>query len=260
MSTTARHQIHDVVVVGAPSRRRRHGDAAGPRRVTTSSSSTGPTFPSDTRVDAPHRPHRRRAARTAGACSTRCWPAARRPSAQVTFHPRRRSVTRTGQGPAPASTCSSRRAGTSSTRSWSARPSPRGCRRADGRHGRRACTATPAGGSTGVVRRPRRRAGRARRARFVVGADGLRSRVARSVGAAGRRGPRADDGATQYAYYAGIAVARHRVLRRASGALAGVFPTHDGAGAASGSAPRPADAARPAGERAARRTAFDASC
>jgi 2-polyprenyl-6-methoxyphenol hydroxylase-like FAD-dependent oxidoreductase len=63
-------------------------------------------------------------------------------------------------------------------------------------------------------------------ARFVIGADGLRSRVARSVGAsidvAGH-----SDGATHYAYYAGPAWQGHEFFV-ADGSLAGVFPTNDG--------------------------------
>jgi flavin-dependent dehydrogenase len=62
-------------------------------------------------------------------------------------------------------------------------------------------------------------------ARFVVGADGLRSRVARSVGAETLE-DRGDDGAVQYAYYAGLPW--HGIeLVIADGALTGVFPTHD---------------------------------
>jgi 2-polyprenyl-6-methoxyphenol hydroxylase-like FAD-dependent oxidoreductase len=63
-------------------------------------------------------------------------------------------------------------------------------------------------------------------ARFVIGADGLRSRVARSVGAsidvAGH-----SDGAAHYAYYAGPAWQGHEFFV-AEGSLAGVFPTNDG--------------------------------
>ena len=64
-------------------------------------------------------------------------------------------------------------------------------------------------------------------ARFVVGADGLRSRVARSV-AAPVVASRGDPGATQYAYYAGVPWdgIEFFVSERS---LAGVFPTHDGA-------------------------------
>ena len=71
-------------------------------------------------------------------------------------------------------------------------------------------------------------------ARHVVGADGLGSRVARSVGA-----PlvlaRPTSGAAVYAYLAGdwSGVEYHV----GAGALAGVFPTHGGR-PASGSAPR----------------------
>jgi flavin-dependent dehydrogenase len=63
-------------------------------------------------------------------------------------------------------------------------------------------------------------------ARFVVGADGLHSRVARSVGAsidvAGH-----SDGATHYAYYAGPEWRGHEFFV-ADGTFAGVFPTNDG--------------------------------
>jgi 2-polyprenyl-6-methoxyphenol hydroxylase-like FAD-dependent oxidoreductase len=63
-------------------------------------------------------------------------------------------------------------------------------------------------------------------ARFVVGADGLRSRVARAVGAEIVEN-RGDDGATQYAYYTGVPW--HGIeLIISDGALTGVFPTHDG--------------------------------
>ena len=63
-------------------------------------------------------------------------------------------------------------------------------------------------------------------ARFVVGADGLGSRVARSVGAeiVEHRG---DDGAAQYAYFSGIDWQGIELIVT-HGALAGVFPTHDG--------------------------------
>jgi flavin-dependent dehydrogenase len=63
-------------------------------------------------------------------------------------------------------------------------------------------------------------------ARFVVGADGLRSRVARSVGAsvdvAGH-----SNGAAHYAYYAGP-IWNGTEYFVTEGALAGVFPTNDG--------------------------------
>ncbi|MGH9230608.1 MAG: NAD(P)/FAD-dependent oxidoreductase [Acidimicrobiales bacterium] len=63
-------------------------------------------------------------------------------------------------------------------------------------------------------------------ARFVVGADGLRSRVARSVGAsvdvAGH-----SNGATHYAYYAGPIWGGNEFFL-ADGTFAGVFPTNDG--------------------------------
>ncbi|HEX6872445.1 MAG TPA: FAD-dependent monooxygenase [Micromonosporaceae bacterium] len=61
-------------------------------------------------------------------------------------------------------------------------------------------------------------------ARFVVGADGLRSKVARAVGAAILE-HRGDHGAVEYAYYTGIAWPGIEMFL-ADGALAGVFPTH----------------------------------
>jgi flavin-dependent dehydrogenase len=63
-------------------------------------------------------------------------------------------------------------------------------------------------------------------ARFVVGADGLGSRVARSVGAALNEAGRAG-GATQYAYYDGIPWTGFEFFV-APRSFAGVFPTHDG--------------------------------
>jgi 2-polyprenyl-6-methoxyphenol hydroxylase-like FAD-dependent oxidoreductase len=63
-------------------------------------------------------------------------------------------------------------------------------------------------------------------ARFVVCADGLRSRTARSVGAEVIE-DRGDAGAAQYAYYAGIPW-RGIELIVADRALVGVFPTHHG--------------------------------
>ena len=62
-------------------------------------------------------------------------------------------------------------------------------------------------------------------ARFVVGADGLGSRVARSVGAEVVE-HRGDQGAVQYAYFAGLPWDGIE-LYIADRALAGVFPTHD---------------------------------
>jgi flavin-dependent dehydrogenase len=62
-------------------------------------------------------------------------------------------------------------------------------------------------------------------ARFVVGADGLRSRVAELVGAAiNEAGPAG--GATQYAYYAGGRWVGFEFFV-AERSFAGVFPTHD---------------------------------
>jgi flavin-dependent dehydrogenase len=64
------------------------------------------------------------------------------------------------------------------------------------------------------------------RARYVIGADGLRSRVAHSVGAAINEA-RAPGGATQYAYYAGIRWTGMELFV-AERSFAGVFPTHYG--------------------------------
>jgi flavin-dependent dehydrogenase len=63
-------------------------------------------------------------------------------------------------------------------------------------------------------------------ARFVVGADGLRSRVARFVRAEVVE-QRGDGGATQYAYYDGLSWDGIELIA-AERALTGVFPTHDG--------------------------------
>jgi flavin-dependent dehydrogenase len=62
-------------------------------------------------------------------------------------------------------------------------------------------------------------------ARVVVGADGLRSRIARVVGASIiERQP--SSGATHYAYYTGPWPAMEYFV--GAGAFAGIFPTHDG--------------------------------
>src|SRR5215472_14804008 len=64
------------------------------------------------------------------------------------------------------------------------------------------------------------------RARYVIGADGLRSAVAPLAGAAINEA-RPAGGAAQYAYYAGIGWDGME-LYVAERAFAGVFPTHDG--------------------------------
>ncbi|MGE5287985.1 MAG: NAD(P)/FAD-dependent oxidoreductase [Micromonosporaceae bacterium] len=63
-------------------------------------------------------------------------------------------------------------------------------------------------------------------ARYVIGADGLQSRVARSAGAAINEA-RPAGGATQYAYYAGSPWTGIEFFVAAR-SLAGVFPTHNG--------------------------------
>jgi flavin-dependent dehydrogenase len=62
-------------------------------------------------------------------------------------------------------------------------------------------------------------------ARYVVGADGLRSRVARSVDASVREVRGAAGGAAQYAYYSGIPWTGIELFVAAR-SFAGVFPTH----------------------------------
>jgi 2-polyprenyl-6-methoxyphenol hydroxylase-like FAD-dependent oxidoreductase len=63
-------------------------------------------------------------------------------------------------------------------------------------------------------------------ARFVVGADGLGSAVAKSVGAP-RTVDRGAMGASQYAYYTGLSWPAIEFITRER-SFAGVFPTHDG--------------------------------
>jgi flavin-dependent dehydrogenase len=63
-------------------------------------------------------------------------------------------------------------------------------------------------------------------ARYVIGADGLRSRMAHSAGAAINEA-RPAGGATQYAYYAGIQWTGIELFV-ADRSFAGVFPTHHG--------------------------------
>jgi 2-polyprenyl-6-methoxyphenol hydroxylase-like FAD-dependent oxidoreductase len=82
-----------------------------------------------------------------------------------------------------------------------------------------------AGRATGVYGHDRTGAPMQINARFVVGADGLASLVARSVGAELIE-HRGDQGAVQYAYFTGLPW--HGIeLFLADRALAGVFPTHD---------------------------------
>jgi flavin-dependent dehydrogenase len=91
-------------------------------------------------------------------------------------------------------------------------------------------------------------------ARYVVGADGLRSRVARSVGAAISE-VRPAGGATQYAYYAGVPWTGNEFFV-GTRSLAGVFPTHDAQACVWICSP--ADVARAARRGATSRTAaFD---
>jgi flavin-dependent dehydrogenase len=78
----------------------------------------------------------------------------------------------------------------------------------------------------GVSGRDRAGAGVELGARFVVGADGLGSRVAELVGAAINEVGRAG-GATQYAYYTGGRWVGFEFFV-AERSFAGVFPTHDG--------------------------------
>ena len=82
------------------------------------------------------------------------------------------------------------------------------------------------GRAVGVYGRDRAGAPIAIGARYIIGADGLRSRVARSVGAAISE-VRHADGAAQYAYYAGSPWTGNEYFV-AERSFAGVFPTHDG--------------------------------
>jgi flavin-dependent dehydrogenase len=84
----------------------------------------------------------------------------------------------------------------------------------------------PDGRVTGVAGRDRKGDPVELSARFVVGADGVRSRIAGAVGAAVSEHHRADN-ATFYAFFQGVGVGRFE-FHVADGALAGVFPTHDG--------------------------------
>jgi flavin-dependent dehydrogenase len=78
----------------------------------------------------------------------------------------------------------------------------------------------------GVLGQDRGGAGVELEGRWVIGADGLRSRVAELVGAAvDQAGPAG--GAVQYAYYEGIGWAGIEFFVAAR-SFAGVFPTHDG--------------------------------
>ena len=127
--------------------------------------------------------------------------------------------------PSPAWTISSRRGGTCWTRSWPARPGRRArtCASASPSpaSGAAPTVAPPACAGTTAPAPPWRLA-----ARFVLGADGLRSRVARSVGApiVEHRGA---GGGIQYAYYAGLPWNGIEFFV-ADRSLAGVFPTHGG--------------------------------
>ena len=101
-----------------------------------------------------------------------------------------------------------------------------GATRADGREPSRAPWPTRSGRVTGVTLRDREGANRAVHARFVIGADGVRSRIARSVGARTieDRGP---TGTTTYAYVAGLDADGFE-FHLGDRTFAGVFPTHDG--------------------------------
>jgi 2-polyprenyl-6-methoxyphenol hydroxylase-like FAD-dependent oxidoreductase len=83
-----------------------------------------------------------------------------------------------------------------------------------------------AGRAVGVQGRDRSGAQVDLLARFVVGADGLGSRVARAVGAEVIE-DRGAPGAVQYAYFAGVPWPGIELIA-AERALAGVFPTHHG--------------------------------
>jgi flavin-dependent dehydrogenase len=91
-------------------------------------------------------------------------------------------------------------------------------------------------------------------ARVVVGADGLTSRVARSVGARFTE-QRGSAGAVEYAYYTGLTW-RGIELDVADRALVGVFPTHDDAACVWVASPS-SDARTTRRRHAGRAAAFD---
>ena len=207
-----------------PSRRRGHRAAARPAGIRRRRWSTGTSFPSDTlsthQIARPgvvqlHRWGLLDAVLDSGAPAIR----------QVTFTAAGESVTRAGQDTAPASICSSRRAATFSTRSWPT-PRPRPAPTCVSGSPSTGVQLDDAGRAIGVYGHDRSGAPVDLDARFVVGADGLGSRVARAVGAEvieDRGEPRRRP---------------VRVLRRppwpgielivADRALTGVFPTHHG--------------------------------
>jgi flavin-dependent dehydrogenase len=85
---------------------------------------------------------------------------------------------------------------------------------------------TPDGRVDGIVGEDDAGARRTIRARIVIGADGLRSRISRAVGSTVTH-ERHHNGAVHYAYYAGVG--RGSLEQHFSeGAFAGVFPTHHG--------------------------------
>ena len=162
---------------------------------------------------------------TAGGCSTRSWTAVPRPSGRSRSTPLGESVSRHDQAQGrgrPARRAPAVRAG------HDPRGRPPQQAGADVRLG---VTVTGVrrddrGRVVGVYGHDRAGAPVDIAARFVIGADGLRSRVARSVGAAIIE-DRPAGGATQYAYYAGIPWPGIELFV-ADRAFAGVFPTHDG--------------------------------
>ena len=176
-------------------------------------------------VDPRPRPRRRRAARPVG--PARRGPRQRRTADPLGLLPSFRTAASTARSRSgPDSTSSSRPAATSSTRSCCGRPR----RRAPPCGPVCSVTGTvtdPSGRVTGVALRDRADRTSVLSARLVVGADGVRSRVARSVGAriieerpAGLARPRTptSPGSTPTA------------SSSTSGdrSFAGVFPTHDG--------------------------------
>jgi flavin-dependent dehydrogenase len=90
----------------------------------------------------------------------------------------------------------------------------------------RAVTTGPDGRVAGVAARDEQGRSQVIRARTVVGADGVRSRIARAVGAA-TVDERPSDAATHYAYVAGLD-AEGFEFHLGDRAMAGVFPTHHG--------------------------------
>ena len=227
-SRPAADHVHDVVVVGA-----RCAGAATARLLAARGHDVVVRRPGRAARATPCPPTASPAAASCsspgGACSTRCSPAARPPVREVTFrsggttdHPAR-VKDRAGVDLLVAP----RRHVLDALLADAAVG-----RRGHGAHRRPPSTAcsADADGRVAGVSRPRRATARPAEfgARYVVGADGVGSRMARLVGARTSRRSRPTAPSSTPTSRGGLA--RLRVPRRAERASPGVFPTHDGAG------------------------------